>query len=89
MPAFSALRQSSSTAGVIDDIVRLTQMSGLRSMATASPDPLLFPANEFWADFDALKSLPQLLNYSPAAGDSVLRSALSDLLSERVGADRA
>jgi DNA-binding transcriptional MocR family regulator len=83
MAAFSALRQPSSTAGVIDDMVRLTQMGGLHSMASASPDPLLFPANEFWADFDALKSLPQLLNYSPAAGDSVLRAALSDLLNER------
>ena len=55
---------------VINDIVQLDQIAGVRSMASASPDPALFPAQEFWS---ALNGLSQealaMAGYNPSQGD--------------------
>ncbi len=69
-------------AGVIGDILQAGQ--GLHSLASASPDPALFPADEFWACLaHQREAYASLVGYSPGQGDARLRMALVDVLRER------
>ena len=70
--------------GVINDILQLNQIVGLRSMASASPDPRLFPAEEFWATLAELQSdALAMVSYSSSQGDPQLRVEISQDLAER------
>ena len=70
--------------GVINDILQLNQIVGLRSMASASPDPRLFPAEEFWATLAELQSdAIAMVSYSSSQGDPQLRVEISQDLAER------
>ena len=70
--------------GVINDILQLNQIVGLRSMASASPDPRLFPAEEFWSAIADLQSEAiAMVSYSSSQGDPQLRVEISQDLAER------
>ncbi|MBK8049069.1 MAG: PLP-dependent aminotransferase family protein [Anaerolineales bacterium] len=69
---------------VIGDILQLSESSGIRSLGKASPDPALFPAEEFWAVLGQL--LPhsaELAGYGSAQGDPALRLAFAENVRER------
>jgi DNA-binding transcriptional MocR family regulator len=71
-------------AGVIGDILQIGQGRGRQSLASASPDPALFPADEFWACLADLRPhAGALAGYGPAQGDVQLRVALAEHLRER------
>jgi DNA-binding transcriptional MocR family regulator len=70
--------------GVINDILQLNQIVGLRSMASASPDPRLFPAEEFWSTIADLQGdAAAMVSYSSSQGDPQLRVEISQDLAER------
>jgi DNA-binding transcriptional MocR family regulator len=70
--------------GVINDILQLNQIVGLRSMASASPDARLFPAEEFWSALADLQSeAVAMVSYSSSQGDPLLRVEISQDLTER------
>lgn len=70
--------------GVINDILQLNQIVGLRSMASASPDARLFPAGEFWSTIADLQSdAAAMVSYSSSQGDPQLRVEISQDLGER------
>ena len=69
---------------VINDIVQLHDVAGLRSMASASPDATLFPAQEFWSALGAVASdLAAVVNYGSSQGDPDLRIELAKWIKER------
>lgn len=69
---------------VINEILQVNQAVGLRSMASASPDPLLFPGEEFWGALQGLHTLtPELVTYSSSQGDAQLRIEICRDLGER------
>lgn len=70
--------------GVINDILQVNQIVGLRSMASASPDPRLFPADEFWSTLADLQSdAASMVTYTSSQGDPQLRIEISRDLLER------
>jgi DNA-binding transcriptional MocR family regulator len=82
-PAFAAA-SSANPARVIGDILQIGQGHAKQSLASASPDPLLFPADEFWACLADLQGdAAAMAGYGPAQGDVQLRLALADQLRER------
>lgn len=83
-PAFAAGAGPATPAAVIGDILQIGQGCARQSLASASPDPLLFPADEFWACLAELRpEAAALAGYGPAQGDVQLRIALADHLRER------
>ncbi len=73
-----------SPAAVIGDILQMGQVQDVRSMASASPDPHLFPVDEFWRCLaDQRADAETVVGYGPAQGDARLRLALSNELTER------
>jgi len=74
---------SANRARVLDDLERIEQISIVRSLAGAEPDPDLFPAGEFWGMMNQLKSDIHLMRYNWPQGDPELRKALSGLLRDR------
>src|SRR5262249_50103735 len=69
---------------VMNDRARLTQMSGLRSLAYAEPDPKLFPMSDFMRFFDhPMAQDASLMQYGFSQGDESLRVELVKLLAER------
>lgn len=69
---------------VIDDMIQMASVQGVRSLANASPDSRLFPADEFNAAFGELRGeLGSLVEYAPTLGDAELRVELAVLLAER------
>lgn len=72
------------TVGVMGDILQIGHGREKHSLASASPDPQLFPADEFWACLaDQRKHAAALAGYGPAQGDVQLRIALADYLRDR------
>ena len=70
--------------GVINDILQINQVVGIRSLASASPDARLFPADEFWAALQELQiGSPDLINYASSQGDAQLRIEISRDLADR------
>lgn len=69
---------------VISDMLQINEIVGLRSLASASPDPNLFPADEFWGVLADLRhDAPTMVMYGASQGAPALRVALADLLRER------
>jgi DNA-binding transcriptional MocR family regulator len=69
---------------VINDILQVNQIVGLRSMVSASPDPRLFPTEEFWSTLAELQSdALSMVLYSSSQGDPQLRVEISQDLIER------
>ena len=70
--------------GVINDILQINQVVGLRSMASASPDARLFPAEEFWGALQTQQAdLLSAVTYGSSQGDPQLRVEISRDLTER------
>lgn len=83
-PRWSAVNSAATPATVIGDILQMGQVQGMRSLASASPDPELFPAADFWASLEAQRDHAALVGgYGPAQGDATLRIELAAHLSER------
>ena len=68
---------------VIGDIVQLTDIVGVRTLASASPDVALFPAHEFGQSLNAHCQDPAAANYASSQGSAPLRVQLSAWLHER------
>jgi DNA-binding transcriptional MocR family regulator len=70
--------------GVINDILQVNHIVGLRSMASASPDPRLFPTEEFWSTLADLQTdALAMISYTSSQGDPQLRVEISQDLAER------
>ena len=83
-PHWSSAEQEVTPGVVIGDILQMGQAQGMRSMASASPDPALFPAGEFWSCLnDQQQQTMMLTGYAPAQGDAGLRIELAAFLAER------
>lgn len=68
----------------INDILQINDLVGVRSLAGASPDPRLFPADEFWAILAGLRSTAATLTiYGSSQGDPQLRAGVAQLLQDR------
>jgi DNA-binding transcriptional MocR family regulator len=79
-----ALTAAHSADAVISEILQVNQAVGLRSLASASPDPRLFPAGEFWEGLVAQRDdIPAVAGYVASQGDPQLRVEISRDLLER------
>ncbi len=69
---------------IINDILQVNQVIGLRSFASASPDCRLFPTDEFWETLLSQRPhLAAITSYGSSQGDPLLRNELAQLLHER------
>lgn len=83
-PSFAAAGGGFTPATVMGDILQIGHGREKHSLASASPDPQLFPADEFWACLaDQRQNAAAVVGYGPAQGDVQLRVALADHLRER------
>jgi DNA-binding transcriptional MocR family regulator len=79
-----SLEQQVTPDGVISDILQISEMVGVRTLASASPDPQLFPADEFWGTLAALRSeAATIASYGASQGAPSLRLELAKVLRER------
>lgn len=79
-----AASRSPTPALVIGDILQMGQAQGIRSFASASPDPSLFPETKFWECLEAQRSQTKIVvSYGAAQGDALLRSEFVAYLAER------
>ena len=79
----AAIGQDVTPDAVIGDIVQLTDIVGVRTLASASPDVALFPAHEFGQSLNAHCQDPAAANYASSQGSAPLRVQLSAWLHER------
>ncbi len=80
----SSIGKNLTPDAVINDIVQLDQISGVRSMASASPDPALFPTQEFWANMSGISAdATAMAGYGSSQGDPELRVQLAKWVGER------
>ncbi len=83
-PRWNAIAQSTTPAAVIGDILQMGQGQRMHSLASASPDPALFPEAKFWACLDEQKAQTAVVaGYGPAQGDAMLRIELAAHLEQR------
>lgn len=76
--------QPITTDGVIHEILRSNQLTGMRSMSNASPDLKLFPAEEFWQSIESMHgSFAEMTTYVSSQGDSGLLVELAAFVQER------
>jgi DNA-binding transcriptional MocR family regulator len=69
---------------VIDDMIEIAHVHGVRSLANASPDSSLFPAQEFWNVLADLRDDASVLSeYGSIQGDTELRIELATGMVER------
>lgn len=67
----------------LSDMLEISQIIGVRSMAMAHPDPTLYPADEFCDYLNRLRpAAAQLLSYGPIQGDAELRVEVAKLVEE-------
>lgn len=79
-----ALTANSSSDAVIGEILQVNQIIGLRSFASASPDPHLFPTDDFWQALAAQqKDILAATSYVSSQGDPQLRIEISRDLEDR------
>lgn len=85
MTATIGLGHEFSPQGMINDMVRLAQLPGMRSLASANAAPELYPQRAFErALSEALADDGMgVLGYTTSQGDARLRMAISELLRER------
>jgi DNA-binding transcriptional MocR family regulator len=74
-----------SPRGILNDMLQMARLPGIRSLAMADPAPDLYPQREFARALEeALASGgASSLGYTPSQGDPLLRTVLADLLRER------
>jgi DNA-binding transcriptional MocR family regulator len=82
--ALHAFTQQLTPDALISDILQINEVVGVRSMASASPDPQLFPLEEFWQAFDGLRSNAVAFSaYTSSQGVPELRIEIARLLAEQ------
>jgi 2-aminoadipate transaminase len=74
-----------SVHGVMNDMLRMAQLPGLRSLAMADPAPEFYPLREFRSAIDEAleRGGAAMLGYTASQGDPLLRTILADHLRER------
>jgi len=74
-----------SPPSILNDMLRMARLPGMRSLAMADAAPDLYPAREFGrAVEEALASGgPAVMSYTTSQGDPLLRTTLADMLRER------
>jgi DNA-binding transcriptional MocR family regulator len=72
-------------AGMLSDILRMTQLPGLAALAKADPAHEFFPLRNWQRANEMALSAggPLLMSYTTAQGDLALRSALAEVVRER------
>ncbi|MDX1524468.1 MAG: PLP-dependent aminotransferase family protein, partial [Anaerolineae bacterium] len=80
----ATLEQAISPESVIGDLTPLSQVPGIRFLASAFPDDTLMPMTDFWQSLNQLQAHGgSLLQYSVPQGEPQLRVELAPLLEER------
>jgi DNA-binding transcriptional MocR family regulator len=83
-PVMRSLTQPMTLDTVINDIMQVSDLVGIRSLASASPDPQFFPADDFWQALDGLRDqVHSVVSYGASQGTTALRMELVKVLSER------
>jgi DNA-binding transcriptional MocR family regulator len=84
-PPEAQLGREVTPAGMLADMLRMTQLPGLLSLARADPDPELFPLRAWQRASDLALSQGgvALMNYTTAQGDLQLRSAIAEVSRDR------
>lgn len=73
-----------SPPNILNDMVRLARLPGMRSLAMADAAPDLYPQRDFARALEeALGAGAAVLSYAASQGDPLLRTTLADLLRER------
>lgn len=73
-----------STEGMISHYETVGKKTGMRSLATAVPDPELFQADDFWQSCNEIKKdSPWAFYYSPSGGMPELQVEIARLLQNR------
>jgi DNA-binding transcriptional MocR family regulator len=73
-----------SPPSILNDMLRLARLPGMRSLAMADAAPDLYPMRDFGrAIEEALASGPAILGYTASQGDPLLRTVIAELLRER------
>jgi DNA-binding transcriptional MocR family regulator len=73
-----------SPPSILNDMLHMARLPGMRSLAMADAGPDLYPTREFGRALEeALASGASALSYTPSQGDPLLRTTLADLLRER------
>ncbi len=74
-----------SAQGMLNDMLQMTQLPGLRTLAMADAAPEFYPLREFGRALDEALSSggAAILGYTTSQGDPLLRTVLADLLRER------
>jgi DNA-binding transcriptional MocR family regulator len=81
LPSFD---QQITPDAVISDILQISDVVGIRSLASASPDPHLFPTEEFWGALGELRAeAEQLVSYVGSQGVPALRIEVARALRDR------
>lgn len=84
-PPEAELGREVTPAGMLADMLRMTQLPGLAALARADPAPELFPLRN-WQRANELALAgggPLLMNYTTPQGDLNLRSILAEAVRER------
>lgn len=69
--------------GVLDDIMELNHVVGVRSMALAHPDDSFFPVDEFWHSLGQIHHNGKaLMHYGSIQGNPQLRVVLANMVRE-------
>lgn len=84
-PPEAELGREVTPAGVLADMLRMTQLPGLSVLARADPAPEHFPVRNWQRATELALSSggPGLMNYTTAQGDLALRAALAEAVRER------
>jgi DNA-binding transcriptional MocR family regulator len=84
-PPEAELGREVTPAGVLADLLRMTQLPGLSTLARADPAAELFPLRNWQRATELALAAggPGLMNYTTAQGDLALRSTLAEVVHER------
>lgn len=85
VPPEAQLGREVTPAGMLADLLRMTQLPGLAALARADPAPELFPIRNWQraTEIALAAAGPSLMTYTTAQGDLALRSALAEVVHDR------
>lgn len=83
-PGLPNFAQSLTPDAMISDILQINEVPGVCSLASASPDPALFPVDEFWAALGSVRNQgASYIGYSSSQGVPGLRVVIAEFLQEQ------
>lgn len=83
-PPLRSFQQPLTPDTVVSDMLQISEVVGMRSLASASPDAHLFPTEDFWGALDELRATSATMaSYGASQGVPALRTELTNLLRER------